>query len=133
MMKLAQVKEILKARTLGQFEDPEQHFLFGFGADLMSDVLAFISEGCLLLTGLATEQVIRTAEIVDVKAIIFVRGKNPPPNIIKLANEKNITLLSTDCTMYLACGMLYSGGLPGYVVSRDKNSGDFKVHGGGSI
>lgn len=132
-MKLRQIKEILEAKTLGQYEDLDLEIRYGYGADLMSDVLAFIVEGCLLLTGLTTEQVIRTAEVVDVKAIVFVRGKTPPPNVIKMADEKNITLLSTNCTMYLACGRLYSAGLPGYKVSCDQKTGDFKIHEGGDI
>ncbi|HDH97085.1 MAG TPA: hypothetical protein ENF73_05100 [Proteobacteria bacterium] len=132
-MKLREIKQILDAETLGKHEDLDAEFKYGYGSDLMSDVLAFIEEDCLLLTGLTTEQVIRTAEVVDIKAIVFVRGKQPPPNVIELADEKGKTLLRTDCTMYLACGKLFAAGLPGYRITRDHETGDVKLHGGTDI
>jgi len=132
-MKLKEIKRVLEARTLGRHEDLEAEFKYGYGSDLMSDVLAFIAEDSLLLTGLTTEQVIRTAEVVDVKAVVFVRGKQPPPNVIQLADEKGKTLLGTKCTMYLACGRLFSAGLPGYEIVPDHETGDIKVHDGSDI
>jgi predicted transcriptional regulator len=83
------------------------------GADLLSDVLAFTKSGSLLLTGLIHPQVIRTAEIAEIKAVCFVRGKRPPTETVKLAKEKDIPLLCTSLPMYESCGRLYGSGLPG--------------------
>ena len=82
------------------------------GADLMSDVLAFTHVGTLLLTGLVNPQVVRTAEMADIKAIVFVRGKVPPPETIALAEESSVPLLLSRYTMYETCGRLYAQGLP---------------------
>ncbi len=81
------------------------------GSDLMSDVLAFVKTQGLLLTGLVNPQVIRTAEMMDMQAIVFVRGKEPTEAVIELAQERGIALLSTAYTMYVACGKLYTNGL----------------------
>jgi predicted transcriptional regulator len=78
----------------------------------MSDVLSFTHEGTLLLTGLTNPQVVRTAEMAGIKAIIFVRGKLPPPETVTLAEEKSIPLLASKYTMFETCGRLYMGGLP---------------------
>ena len=83
------------------------------GCDLMSDVLAFVKDQSLLLTGLINAQVVRTAEMMDIVAICFVRGKAPADDVISLAKEKGITILSTELPLYLACGKLYDGGLRG--------------------
>lgn len=84
------------------------------GCDLMSDVLAFVKDQSLLLTGLINPQVIRTAEMMDIVAICFVRGKVPPPEVVELANDRGIVLLSTELPLYIACGKLYADGLGGY-------------------
>jgi hypothetical protein len=84
----------------------------GAGADLMSDVLAFAEPDSLLLTGLTNLQVVRTAEMAGIRAIVFVRGKVPPEETIKLAAEIGIPLFRTRYTMYEACGRLYQAGLP---------------------
>ncbi|QQO11099.1 hypothetical protein [Breznakiella homolactica] len=81
------------------------------GADLMSDVMAFVKEKVLLLTGLVNPQVIRTAELLDIKCIIFVRGKRPSMDMIDMAEEADIILAGTKLPMFLACGRLYEGGL----------------------
>jgi hypothetical protein len=81
-------------------------------ADLMSDVLCYnISQG-LLITGLINPQTVRTAEMVDVTAILIVRGKTPPPETINIAAEIGIPILGTDLTMFEACGRLFAAGLP---------------------
>lgn len=82
------------------------------GADLMSDVLAFTHTGTLLMTGLTNPQVVRTAEMAGIAAIVFVRGKLPPPETIALAAEKGIPLLASKYTMYETCGRLFQLGLP---------------------
>lgn len=87
------------------------------GADMMSDVLAFVKDQSVLLTGLCNPQVIRTAEMMDMVCIVFVRGKLPDENMIELAIERNIPLLSTKHRMFTACGLLYSNGLHGGAIN----------------
>lgn len=109
-MEFEDIKEILSAEALveptGKIE-----ILTGCGADLMSDVLAFSKEKTVLLTGLTNPQVIRTAEMIDLVMVVFVRGKNPPEETIKLAKEKEVPLLVTDKPLYESCGLLYEAGL----------------------
>jgi hypothetical protein len=81
------------------------------GADLMSDVMAFVKDRVLLLTGLVNPQVIRTAELLDIRCIIFVRGKSPSRDMIDMAEESDIILGGTKLPMFLACGKLYEAGL----------------------
>lgn len=83
------------------------------GADLMSDVMAFSKENALLLTGLINPQVVRTAEMMDIRVVLFVRGKKPNKDMCTLAEEKGIVLLSTGLPMFSACGALYSAGIVG--------------------
>jgi hypothetical protein len=83
------------------------------GADLMSDVMAFVKERVLLLTGLVNPQVLRTAELLDIHAIIFVRGKAPSRDMIDMAEESDIVLAGTKLPMFLSCGKLYEAGLKG--------------------
>lgn len=83
------------------------------GSDMMSDVLSFVKDQSVMLTGLINTQVIRTAEMMDVVCIIFVRGKSPDDDMINLAKERNIILLSTPHRMFTSCGILYSNGLEG--------------------
>ncbi|MDR2662003.1 MAG: hypothetical protein LBC31_03300 [Treponema sp.] len=81
------------------------------GADLMSDVMAFVKDRVLLLTGLVNPQVIRTAELLDIKCIIFVRGKSPGMDMIDMAKSSDIILGGTKHPMFIACGKLYEAGL----------------------
>ena len=111
-MKLAQVCEILDAKTLVN-GDMEAEVRTACGSDFMSDVLAFAKEQAMLLTGLVNAQVIRTADMMDMKAIAFVRGKMPNEDMIALAKERGIILFSTTKPMYIACGQLYEAGLRG--------------------
>jgi predicted transcriptional regulator len=83
----------------------------GFGADLMSDVLASIQPEAVLLTGLCNPQVVRTAQMADVAAIVLVRGKHPPEETIRLANEEGVPLISTPYGMFEVCGRLHDKGL----------------------
>ena len=84
----------------------------GCGADLMSDVLASIQPEAVLLTGLCNPQVVRTAQIADVAAVVFVRGKMPPAETIALATEEEIPLISSPFGMFELCGRLFQHGLP---------------------
>ncbi len=115
-MKLSQIKSVLNADVLtgedeAGLETAEIHT--ACGCDLMSDVLAFVKDQSLLLTGLINPQVIRTAEMMDIVAVCFVRGKLPPPEVIELANDRGIILLKTEYPLYTACGLLYEQGLGG--------------------
>lgn len=110
-MKLSEVKEILNAKVVTGEEFLDREVKSAFGSDLMSDVLAFVKDHSLLLTGLVNGQVVRTAEMMDIKAIIFVRGKEPTNDIIELAKEYSMVLMSTDYTLYPSCGKLYKAGL----------------------
>jgi len=112
-LKLAQVRIMLDAEVLCGREWLDREVKSACGADLMSDVLAFTKEQGLLLTGLTNIQVIRTAEMSDLVAILFVRGKRPGPEVVEMAKNMEIPLLSTKKQMYEACGLLYRDGLAG--------------------
>ncbi len=83
------------------------------GSDMMSDVLAFVKDQSVLLSGLINPQVIRTAEMMDMLCVIFVRGKQPDETILALAKEKEICIITTAHPMFTACGLLYQHGLKG--------------------
>ena len=83
------------------------------GSDMMSDVLAYVKDQSVLLTGLCNPQVIRTAEMMDIICIVFVRGKMPDESMIELAKERGIVLMRTSHRMFTACGTLYANGLHG--------------------
>ncbi len=119
-MILEQVKEILEADLLVGEESLNIDVKMACGADLLSDVLAFTKPGSLLLTGLTHPQVIRTAEIVEIKAVCFIRGKRPLDETIELAKKSNITLLCTSLLMYESCGRLYSHTLPGCSQAKEQ-------------
>lgn len=112
-MFLEKIKRILKAEIIAGSKDLQMEIKMGCGCDLMSDVLSFIKPNSLLLTGLTNPQVIRTAEMADIKAICFIRGKKPDKETVELAKSKNIPLLLTDLPMFEACGRLYKEGLAG--------------------
>lgn len=112
-MILEKIKKILKAEIITGTGDLQMEIVMGCGCDLMSDVLAFIKPDSLLLTGLTNTQVIRTAEIANIKAICFIRGKKPDSETVELAKSKNIPLLLTDIPLFEACGRLYGEGLVG--------------------
>lgn len=94
-------------------EDPDTQVHTACGSDMMSDVLAFVKDQSVLLTGLTNPQVVRTAEMMDMVCIVYVRGKEPDDFTKELAQNKGITLLKTDYRMFTACGLLYEQGLRG--------------------
>lgn len=110
-MKLSEVRDILGAEVLCGEENLDREVLSACGSDLMSDVLAFVKNQALLLTGLVNPQSIRTADMMDIHCVAFVRGKTPDEAILDLARERDITVLATPLRMYEACGKLYAGGL----------------------
>ena len=110
-MQLSEIKTILDAKVLSGEEHLDREVQAACGSDLMSDVLAYVKNQSVLLTGLLNPQVIRTAEMMDMCCVIIVRGKTPDDNLIKLAGDKEIVLMTTNYAMYPACGRLYSRGL----------------------
>lgn len=112
-MKLKTVKSLLKTDTIFEEHGLNEDFEIqnACGADLMSDVLAFSNEKTLLLTGLTNPQVVRTAEMIGIKVIVFVRGKEPQNETVALANQLDIFLYSTEKPLFEACGLLYKYGI----------------------
>ena len=112
-MKISTIKELLEADVVCCEEGLSHHVYSACGSDMMSDVLAYVKDQAVLMTGLINSQVIRTAEMMDIIAVCFVRGKTPPEDVIELAKEKDITILTTTYPLYAACGKLYAEGLRG--------------------
>lgn len=112
-MKRAELLELLNARTLCGEDVPEFDIQCACGSDMMSDVLAFTKHDAILLTGLVNNHVLRTAEMLDIQAIMFVRGKVPAQEIIDMADEMGMVLMATDYPMFTSCGILYKAGLKG--------------------
>lgn len=113
-MTIKDIQTILDAKVLWADEEILSHEVHSAcGSDMMSDVLAFVKDQAVLLTGLVNPQVIRTAEMMDIVCIVFVRGKVPDPGMIDLAKERRIALLASSERMFPACGMLYENGLRG--------------------
>ncbi|MFN8597600.1 MAG: DRTGG domain-containing protein [Anaerolineae bacterium] len=111
-MTLAELIESISGRVLTDGADLNVKVEGGCGADLMSDVLASIQPNAVLLTGLCNPQVVRTAQMADVAAIVFVRGKVPTSDIIDLAQDEGIPLITAPFGMFELCGRLYKAGLP---------------------
>ena len=111
MMSLEELKQVLFAEVLWGEDYLDEEISLAYGSDLMSDVLAFVKSGSLLLTGLTNSQVIRTAEMAEIKVVCFVSGKTPQKETLQLAEEKGIPVLTTKYSMYEACGRLYKQGL----------------------
>jgi Serine kinase of the HPr protein, regulates carbohydrate metabolism len=110
-MRLREIVTLLNAQVITGNDLLDYEVSSACGSDLMSDVMAYVTESIVLLTGLINQQVIRTAEMMDIKAIVFVRGKEPMESMVQLAKEKEIVLIKTGLSMYNACGRLYSAGL----------------------
>lgn len=112
-MILREIAGLIEGEVLTSTENLERSYQYAFGSDLMSDVLAFVEEDTVLITGLVNNQVIRTAEMLDLKAVIFIRGKRPNADVIQMAQDQGITLLTTKHTMYTTSGILYANGIMG--------------------
>ncbi len=112
-MKLSEIKSLLNAEIYAGEDKLDMEIYEACGSDLMSDVLAFVKEKALLLTGLQNLQVLRTAEMMDMEVVVFVRGKVPNQEIIDYAEENDMVIMTTELPMYVSCGILYSNGLKG--------------------
>lgn len=117
-MKLSEVVRILEATVHTGDDQLDKEILKGGASDLMSDILAGLSEGSILLTGLMTVQVIRTAVVAGVGAVVFVRGKTPPPEVIEQAQIFDLPLLSSPYSMFVSSGRLHGHGLTGLDETR---------------
>jgi len=110
---LADVCRALDARVIYGADKLDEEVHTACGCDLMSDVLAFTKPGSILLTGLTNQQVIRTAELLDLKAVVFVRRKQPDEAVLKLAEDSGLPILLSPYPLYESCGRLYCLGLEG--------------------
>ena len=114
-MKLSEVKKLLDAKVLCGEDAMDTEVKSACGSDMMSDVLAFVKDQSILLTGLINAQTVRTAQMMDMKCVVFVRKKVPGEDIVELARESGIVLMRSDLRMFEACGILYNAGLRGHV------------------
>ena len=112
-MKISKMQELLDAKVLCCEENIGKHVYSACGCDLMSDVLAYVKDQAVLLTGLINSQVIRTAVMMDMLCIVFVRSKEPTEEMLKLAKDSGIVIMTTEKRLYEACGILYANGLVG--------------------
>ena len=118
-MVIREIARLLEAEVLVGADKLDQEVDMAFSSDMMSDVLAYVKDQAVLLTGLVNLQVVRTAEMMDMNCIVFVRSKMPTAEMIELAKDCGMVILATDKRMYEACGILYSNGLVG---NRVKNA-----------
>lgn len=112
-MKVREIQQILSAQVICGHDLLDTEVYAACGSDMMSDVLAFVKEQAVLLTGLVNPQVVRTAEMMDMHCIVFVRGKRPDESMIEMAKDRDMVMLCTNHEMFTSCGKLYSGGLRG--------------------
>lgn len=110
-MKVDVIRDLLDAEVVCCADLLSTEVYSACGSDMMSDVLAFVKDQGILLTGLVNAQTVRTAMMMDIKCIVFVRGKKPDELVVSLAEENGIILMCTDYRMYTACGLLYNSGL----------------------
>ena len=112
-MKRDELIKLVNARIICGQDQPDMEIMCACGSDMMSDVLAFTKHDAILLTGLVNNHVLRTAEMLDIQNILFVRGKTPSEDIIKMAEEMDMVLMTTEYPMFTTCGILYQNGLKG--------------------
>ena len=110
-MKISQIQELLDAEVICGEDQLDEEVNSACGSDMMSDVLAYVKDQAVLLTGLVNPQVVRTAEMMDMVCVVFVRSKAPTQEMVNLAKEHGMVLLKTRKRMYEACGKLYAAGL----------------------
>ena len=110
-MRLSRIIELVNGEVLASSADLDLDIAEGCGADLLSDVIASARPRALLLTGLCTPQVVQTARVVDVAAILFVSGKRPLEPVLAVARHNGMPLIRSTLSMFEACGRLYEAGL----------------------
>jgi len=119
-MTAGKIAELLGAEIVCHDDLKDKDLKTACGSDMMSDVMAFYHDGGLLLTGLVNVQTIRTASLLDIDAVCFVRGKIPNPEMLSLAQESGIIVMKTAMPMFPACGMLYQAGVKGNNQASEK-------------
>ena len=112
-MTLAEIRDVLQAEVLTGEDDLTQEVQTVVASDGMSEILAFAHPGALMITGLTNVQSIRTADIANVRAIVYIRGKRPDERVVRLAWESDIPVLTTALGMFDVCGILRERGLKG--------------------
>ncbi len=112
-MTVAEIAQLLGAEVVCHKDLEQKEIATACGSDMMSDVMAFYHDRGILLTGLVNVQVVRTASLLDLDAVCFVRGKKPTPEMMELADENKIVLMETKLPMFASCGVLYKAGLKG--------------------
>ena len=110
-MKISEIARVLNAQVLCCEDKLSSEVYSACGSDMMSDVLAYVKNQAVLITGLVNPQVIRTAEMMDMRCVVFVRSKRPTEDMLNLAEESGIVVMASDLRMFEACGRLYSCGL----------------------
>jgi predicted transcriptional regulator len=114
-MNLGDIRDLLDAEVLVGNECMDIEIKNAFAADQLNDILAFAKEGTLLVTGITDPQVVRTAEMLELIGIVFVRGKKPDEEAVNLARIKKVPLLATRYIMFETCGRLFKSGLVGCI------------------
>ena len=109
-MKISEVARILNAEVMTGEDKLDSEVNSACGSDMMSDVLAYVKDQGVLMTGLINVQVIRTLLMMDMNCVVFIRGKVPPQGIIDFAEENGVAVLRTDLPMFESCGRLYMAG-----------------------
>lgn len=112
-MKLSKIKDLLNCDVVSENDGADIEITACMCSDMMSDVLAFATPGALLITGLTNSQSVRTADVADAAAIVYLRGKRPDEQTIGIADELMVPLLCTDLGMFEACGILHREGIQG--------------------
>ena len=113
-MNLKEIIRVVEGTPLNPEVEMDIKIRGGYGADLMSDVLASSQPKAVLLTGLTNPQVVRTAQIAEFRAIIFVRGKQPQSETIDIATQEKMPLITSPFGMFELCGRLRQAGLPSF-------------------
>lgn len=118
-MTLKKISELLHAEIVWIDQTCDIDIQVAKASDLMSDVLTFSGPGKLLITGLTNTHTIRTCDIAGIKAIVFARGKKPASEVVELGKKATIALLTTNLSMFEACGILYTHGLKGVRINQE--------------
>ena len=120
-MTIADMVNVLHARVLCGEERLATPVYTACCSDLMSDVLAFVNEKTVLITGLTNQHVLRTADMLDLKCLVFARGKVPGEDLLEQAQEQGLVVMTTSETAFTACGLLYQAGLRGVPIEWPEN------------
>lgn len=110
-MKLKDVLELCSGKLLCGDSHLNDEVDFAFASDMMSDVLTLLEDNILLITGLSNNQAVRTAVMSDIRNIVIARNKIPSQDMIEMANEFDIAIITTPFSMYRLSGILFSKGL----------------------